>query len=99
VSWSGVALATGYRVARATSPNGPYSITADLDVASGRSTKDASVKNLFYSGDNGFVYIEVLTDSPANGLHRYYRVTAYNAAGDGPSSAVVCGAPVGISTC
>lgn len=93
MTWGGVALATGYRVSRATSADGPYSTTADLDVATGTGTKAAGVVNPFVASDGSFVYVEVVSDAATNGPRRYYRVTAYNSAGDAAPSAAVCGMP------
>lgn len=99
MTWSGVAQATGYRVSRATSADGPYTTTADLDVATGTGTKAAGVVNLFVASDGSFVYVEVVSDAATNGPRRYYRVTAYNPAGSAAPSAVVCGTPPPSATC
>jgi hypothetical protein len=70
-------------------------VSADLNVSTGASTKDNTVVNLYADGAR-LVYVEVpATADP----HRYYRVTAYNNAGEGTPSAVVCGAPVGYPAC
>ena len=95
VTWSVVPGATGYRVSRATAVGGPFSVSADLNVVTGASTKDNTVVNLYADGAR-IVYVEVpATADP----HRYYRVAAYNDAGEGPPSAVACGAPVGYAAC
>ena len=99
VTWGGVASATGYRVSRATTRDGPYSTAADLDVATGTSTKASSVVNLYVASDGSFVYVEVVTDAATSGPQRYFRVTAYNSAGDGEPSMVVCGAPTPATPC
>ena len=93
--WNVVPGATGYRVSRSTAATGPFSVSADFNVAAGTSTKDTTVVNLYADGAR-LVYVEVpATADP----HRYYRVAAYNAGGEGAPSAVVCGAPVGYSAC
>ena len=97
--WSAVALATGYRVSRALSPGGPFTTTADYDVATGTSVKASGVTNVYFTNSQGFSYVEVVTDSATNGPRRYYRVTAYNAAGAATPSAVVCGTPPGFPAC
>jgi hypothetical protein len=94
VVWRGDARATGYRVSRATAPSGPFTTSADFDVATGSSTRAPGVTNVFYSVEQGFAYVENIS-----GAQRYFRVTAYNAAGDATPSAVVCGAPVGYPAC
>ena len=55
--------------------------------------------NVYYSNEFGFVLIEVPSDRHTTGPQRYYRVTAYNAAGEGAASEVVCGAPTGYPSC
>ena len=99
VAWSVVALATGYRVSRATAADGPYATAADFDVATGSSTKASGVTNVYFASAQSIGYIEVLSDTVTTGPRRYYRVTAYNAAGDAAPSAVVCGTPPPIATC
>ena len=99
VVWGPVALATGYRVARATAPGGPFTTTADYDVATGTSVKAAGVTNVvFFSSSQTFQYVEIVSAVPAD-PHRYFRVTAYNAGGEGSPSAVVCGSPPGTPPC
>ena len=97
--WGGVADAAGYRVYRALAPGGPFSKTADYDVATGTSTKASGVTNVYYTSEFGFVYVELVSDSQTTGPKRYYRVTAYNAAGEGAASEVVCGAPTAYPSC
>jgi hypothetical protein len=99
VTWSSVASATGYRVVRAIAPEGPYSTAAELDVATGTSTKASGVTNVFVASDGNFVYIELLGDAITSEPRRYYRVIAYNPAGEASPSAVVCGAPTPNTAC
>ena len=110
VDWEAVAGATGYRVARSTSPSGPFAVTADLNLAAGEITVAAGVVNVWSPGVAGyhptyetvpgapppheFQYVDV-----SGGAARYNQVVAYNAAGDGPPSVVVCGSPPGITVC
>jgi hypothetical protein len=109
VDWEAVAGATGYRVARSTSPSGPFAVTADLNLAAGAITVAADVVNVWSPGAaNYHPTYEVVPGAPppdefqyvdSGGTARYYQVVAYNAAGDGPPSVVVCGAPPGITGC
>ncbi len=101
VAWSVVASATGYRVARATAADGPYATAADFDVATATSTKASGITNVYFvdAQRQSIGYIEVLSDTVTTGPRRYYRITAYNAAGDAAPSAVVCGTPPPIATC
>ena len=62
VVWGPVALATGYRVARATAPGGPFTTTADYDVATGTSVKATGVTNVvFFSSQQTFQYVEIVS--------------------------------------
>lgn len=94
VGWRGSARATGFRVQRATTAGGPFTTTADYDIASGTTTKAAGVTTVSYTDSGGFTYV----DLPGMGAH-YYRVVAYNSVGAAPASVVVCGEPVGSSAC
>jgi hypothetical protein len=109
VTWGAVAGATGYRVSRSSAPSGPYSVSVDLNLATAEVTVADSVANVFSPGSAE--YFPVLTFQPGDPLPndfeyidlgglepRYFRVVAYNAAGDGPPSVVVCGsAPGGVA--
>jgi hypothetical protein len=113
VVWDAVSGASGYRISRATTPGGPFSVAADVNVTTGKTTAASGVTNVFSdqqtffppasatpvptTSSKQFHYVEVVS-TPGN-PSRYYRVTAYNAAGDGRPSATVCGAPVGFSAC
>ena len=75
-------------------------MNADFDVATGRTTRGSGVRNLYYANEQGFVYVEEISGGGAGSdPHRYFRVTAYNAAGDAEPSAVVCGAPRRLPAC
>jgi hypothetical protein len=95
VRWHTVPGATGYRVQRAPGPAGPYEVSADVDVTSGRTTLGDGVTDLWSPADDEFEYVEVV----GAGSVRYYRVVAYNDAGEGPVSQTVCGAPPGGTGC
>lgn len=95
VTWVPMADATGYRVYRSDAGAGPFSLSATYDVANARTTVAISG---FYEyiqiwqpqgGDvQDLQYVEAI-----HGDRAYFRVTAFNAAGEGPMSAVVCGEP------
>jgi hypothetical protein len=100
VAWDGVPGATGYRVSRANTPSGPFSITADINMATGAITHPADVINVFSfveGGSRHFGYTEIVIN-PGNQRH-YFHVTAYNAAGSGPPSVLVCGTAIGNPDC
>jgi hypothetical protein len=104
LNWDAVAGATGYRVLRASTPNGSFETVADLNVTTGSATAAPDVVNVWseehsYIPSAGaldapdrspeFQYIDVVTGAE----QRCYRVVPYNAAGDGRASVVTCGAP------
>jgi hypothetical protein len=109
LDWTGVPGATGYRVERAGTAIGPFSIAANVNLTTGKATTVAigvdfigSNQQRFYPAGPAtpssvpsrvFQYVEV-------GFRRhYFRVTAYNANGYGPPSVVVCGTPPGELSC
>ena len=92
VHWNATADATGYRVYRAPTADGSFARAAGYTVATG-ATK------IYYGGSyesiqiwmpsgSSFEYVESVDGQPA-----CFRVAAYNAAGSGPRSAVVCSNP------
>jgi len=108
--WTGVPGATGYRIERADTAAGPFSIAAELNLLTGTATMVApGVTNIFsdqqnfrFSGSGSqtgvrpsrhFEYVEYPFP------RHYFRVTASNANGDGASSVVVCGTPIGEPPC
>jgi hypothetical protein len=107
--WEAVDGAVGYRVARAASSGGPFTTSADVDVAGGSATVASGVTNVYSElrsyfppsatttggaeEEARFHYIEVVA------ARTYLRVTAYNAAGEAPSSPTVCAAPTGVNDC
>jgi hypothetical protein len=111
VRWDAVANATGYRVQRADAAGGPFTVNADLNITTGKATAGSDVVNLLsekysYKPANAgiaapdtspwFEYVETVT---TGATRRYFRVAAYNANGDAPPSAVVCGVPTGRPAC
>jgi len=99
VDWGTVPNATGYRVYRSASPDGPFTRAASISVATGKVTIEIGVPYEYIqiwppSGDS-FEYVEVV-----DGRRTYFQVAAFNAGGSGPRSAVVCAAPPGATeTC
>lgn len=91
VQWDPVPGATGYRVYRSDSPDGPFVAAASYDVATAVSTDE-------YAGPHEYVgiftqgsvleYVEAVA-----GRLAFLRVVAFNAGGEGPASATVCGEP------
>ena len=94
LDWSGVAEATGYRVYRADAPDGPFQLAADLDVASGDATRADGVTNVWSPARDEYQYIEY-----GEATRRYFRVVAYNSAGESAPSPTVCGSPTGQPDC
>ena len=97
--WDGVADATGYRVYRSTSPDGPFDRSASYDVATDETTVETNLGyeyiSFWSSSPQHFAYVESMyTQGPI-----YFRVTAFNSGGEGPPSVVVCGSPVGYPDC
>ncbi|HTK15390.1 MAG TPA: hypothetical protein VL769_03280 [Acidimicrobiia bacterium] len=97
VTWSGVPGATGYRVLRSTAPTGPFSVAADINLTTGVVTHIADAINVFPFTAGGFQYIEVVTRPGDQRV--YFHVTAYNSAGTGPPSVLVCGTVIGYPDC
>ncbi|MEO8695707.1 MAG: hypothetical protein ABI658_19470 [Acidimicrobiales bacterium] len=109
--WNAVSNVTGYRVLRSDASSGPFSVNADLNITTGKTTAGTDVINIlsqqysykpvsvaFGSPDASpwFEYIEVIS---GGAVRRYFRVIAYNANGDAPASVVVCGDPPGHPAC
>jgi len=95
VTWAPIAGATGYRVYRSGTPDGPFVRSARFDVASGESTVEFDGTYEYIqiwqplSGDYlDIQYVEAVAGGPG-----YFRVTAFNAGGEGPASGTVCGVP------
>jgi hypothetical protein len=110
VSWEGVVGAAGYRVYRATEPDGPFEVGAVVDVATGEAELSEGVVDVWLpEGDfppfttvpgvehePRYQYIEVLG---AGTSKQYYVVVAFDFQGEGPRSTVVCAAPSGQPAC
>jgi hypothetical protein len=96
VRWRSVPSATGYRVKRSSAPGGPFEVSADIDMESGRTTLGDGVTNVWMPAHDVFEYVELISDGSAV---RYVRVIAYNENGEGPASAVICAAPPGAPRC
>lgn len=94
VNWNTVPDATGYRVYRSTSADGPFVPAASVMVATGATTIefDGSYEyiQIWPPSSNAYEYVEASIGSPG-----YFRVAAFNAAGTGPRSAVVCASAQG----
>lgn len=91
MSWDLVVDATGYRVYRADSPDGPFVAAASYDVASGGSTDEYAGSHEYvgiYPQGGTLVYVEAVTGGLA-----YLQVVAFNEGGEGPRSATMCGEP------
>ncbi|MFI7680935.1 hypothetical protein [Actinophytocola sp. NPDC049390] len=104
VDWQAVRRATGYRILRTHADGRNPRIVADLDITTGRTSAASEVVNIYSAGhtyrpDSGllsgpdisssFTYIDYAAG------RRCYRLLAYNLAGAGPMSAVVCAASLG----
>jgi hypothetical protein len=102
--WGAVPNATGYRVLRSNTADGPFEVAAEIDITTGTATAADDV--VFVSSEehtyippgdpleapdqsSQFTYIEF------SFVARCFTVIAFNAKGDGPASAVSCGAPPG----
>ena len=96
--------ATGYHVYRADAADGPYRPAASIDVTTG-------VVTVEYDGWYEYISMVQGIQSPTSveyyeaiGTFGYFRVTAFNAGGEGPRSGVVCAEPQNglsreVSTC
>lgn len=97
IGWEAVADATGYRVYRSDSPDGPFDSAASYDLATGKTTIEIGTSyeyiGIWEPSGTSFEYIESVTGEPT-----YFRVAAFNAAGQGHRSPVVCSVSVTSST-
>lgn len=99
VNWNTVPDATGYRVYRSSSANGPFVASASVIVATGATAIEFGgsyeLIQIWPPSSDSYEYVEAAIGSPG-----YFRVAAFNAAGTGPRSAVVCGtAPMSEAGC
>lgn len=109
VDWDAADYATGYRVYRATSTSGPWTIMATVDVLTGAVTTEPGVVNLYadhqtflplpYTStgtSTKFFYVEY---NVAGGPHVYFRVVAFNGDVRGHTGATVCAQITGQPPC
>jgi hypothetical protein len=101
--WDAVTGATGYRVLRSATPDGPFEVAAAIDVTTGRATSAAGVVNVWsqqhsyvpptgtLSGPDTSPWFEYVEYGSAP--QRCFKVVAVDAAGEGPASPVACGSP------
>lgn len=99
VNWNTVPDATGYRVYRSSSANGPFVASASVMVATGVTAIEFGGSyeyiQIWPPSSDSYEYVEAAIGSPG-----YFRVAAFNTAGTGPRSAVVCGtAPMSEAGC
>ncbi len=91
VDWDATTNATGYRVYRAATADGPFVRSAKYTIASGATSiyygGSYEVIQIWQSSDSTFQYIEAGIGSGC------FRVAAFNDAGAGPKSGVVCSDP------
>ena len=110
IDWNAATNATSYRVYRATSAAGPFTMMANVNVVTGAVVVHDGVVNVwgdrqtFVPGpyatsgvSTEFHYVEV--PFTGGGSHGYFRVIAYNDSGRGPIGATVCAEPFGVSDC
>jgi hypothetical protein len=94
VNWDATTNATGYRVYRAATADGPFDRAAGYTVATG-ATK------IYYGGSYEYIHIWMysrgLEYTEASIGPGCFRVAAFNDAGTGPKSGVVCAEPLGWS--
>ena len=102
VTWQQIPDATGYRVYRSESPDGPFAASAWLDVTTGATTIEfprdyefITMASLVAVDGWDFAY----TESTYAVGPIYFRVTGFDAGGEGPPSPVVCGTPPGGPSC
>ncbi len=98
VTWAPTAGATGYRVYRSAVATGPFALSASYDVATGRTTVAFTdfYESIQIWQPQGGDYLDLQYIEAISGDRAYFRVTAFNAGGEGPSSAVVCGEAPGV---
>jgi hypothetical protein len=104
LTWGAVIDANGYRVLRSSSPQGPFSLVANVNVVTGTATAAPDVVNIF-SEQHTYIPPAGRLDSPdrSRSFHyvdlgpgqRCYQLIAYNGAGDAPASPVDCASPPG----
>jgi hypothetical protein len=92
VDWDTVEGADGYRVYRSSDAGGPFTRAASVNAATGATTIEFGGSYEYISiwppSSSSFEYVEVVPGGPA-----YFQVAAFNSAGEGPRSTVVCAVP------
>jgi hypothetical protein len=102
VDWDAVPGATGYRIIRPAGAGNAPTVMAEIDVMTGTATALPPVANV-WSEDRNYLPPRGPWTGPDPSVHFHYvdlgegercfQVIAFNAAGDGPPSVVVCGSP------
>jgi hypothetical protein len=91
VLWNTTAGATGYRVYRSDTADGPFAPAASIDVTTGVVTIEYGAWYEYIGigaeGSTTYRYTEAI------GTFGYFRVTAFNAGGEGPMSGLTCAEP------
>jgi hypothetical protein len=104
ICWGPASGATGYRVLRSGSPGGPFVVAADINVMTGAVTRKADVTYIASANHSyrpGGPLLSAPDTSPwfeyidVGGFPRWFKIVAYNAAGQGPASAVLEAVPPG----
>lgn len=100
IEWTPVAGAAGYSVRVASAPGGPYAEVARLNVVNGNFTATSSVLNVY--SDTAVWYPGAYSSSGPSSLftyvgladysQNYFRVVAFNAAGNSAPSNTMCAA-------
>jgi hypothetical protein len=93
VYWEVPPVATGYRVYRADAADGPYRPAASIDVTTGVVTVEYDAWYEYIHMVQGIQGPTIMQYDEAIGTFGYFRVTAFNAGGEGPMSGVVCAEP------
>jgi len=98
-------------VLRADASSGPFSVNADIDITTGKTTAGTDVTNIWsqqysykpahndFAGSDSSPWFEYIETVSAGIVRRYFRVVAYNASGEASASVVVCGDPSNHPAC
>ncbi len=93
VIWDMVPGATGYRVYRTSTAGGPFVPAASYDVASGVTTVEVDGYEYVYVEPEPYTTTRLRYLEAIRGEFTWFRVSAFNAGGEGPMSGIVCSAP------
>jgi hypothetical protein len=93
VYWESTPGATGYRVYRADAADGPYQPAASIDVTTGVVTVEYGGWYEYIDMVQGIQWATSVEYYEAIGTFGYFRVTAFNAGGEGPMSGLTCAEP------